>query len=105
MFLSYTVWWGPWGGHETSPAAPLGRHGGPAAATCAATATSPRTASASRSSRSPSATGSDGPRRQAAARVVALRPRYHPGWSWWILRVPVLRELVTWNLALVLRQR
>ena len=19
VFLSYTVWWGPWGGHETSP--------------------------------------------------------------------------------------
>ncbi len=26
VFLSYTVWWGPWGGHETSPWHLLGGH-------------------------------------------------------------------------------
>ena len=41
--------------------------------------------------------------RQRLAGVVAAHPRYNPGWSWWVLRVPVLRELLTWNLVLVLR--
>jgi hypothetical protein len=37
--------------------------------------------------------------------VVHLTPRYNPWWSRWLLRVPVVRELVTWNLVLVLRRR
>jgi hypothetical protein len=37
--------------------------------------------------------------------VVAALPRYNPGWSWGLLRVPVLREVLTWNLVLVLRKR
>ena len=39
------------------------------------------------------------------ADVVAILPRYNPRWSWWLLRVPVLREVITWNLVLVLRRR
>ena len=42
---------------------------------------------------------------QTDADVVAVLPRYNPWWSHWILRVPVLREVVTWNLVLVLRKR
>ena len=37
--------------------------------------------------------------------VVAAIPRYHPRWLHWVVHVPVLRELVTWNLLLVLRRR
>jgi hypothetical protein len=36
---------------------------------------------------------------------VAVHPRYNPRWSWWLLRVPVVREVITWNLVLVLRKR
>ena len=32
-------------------------------------------------------------------------PRYNPRWATWLLRVPVLREVVTWNLVIVLRKR
>ena len=44
-------------------------------------------------------------RTQTAADVVAVIPRYNPWWSHWLVRVPVLREVVTWNLVLVLRKR
>jgi hypothetical protein len=44
-------------------------------------------------------------RGQDEADVVHLLPRYNPWWSRWMLRVPVVREVVTWNLVLVLRRR
>jgi hypothetical protein len=44
-------------------------------------------------------------RRQQAADVLDLTPRYNPRWSRWMLHVPLLREVVTWNLAIVLRKR
>lgn len=31
-------------------------------------------------------------------------PRYLPGWTRPLLRIPVLREFLTWNLLLVLRR-
>jgi hypothetical protein len=40
---------------------------------------------------------------QDAALVDAV-PRYLPGWTRPLLRVPVLREFLTWNLLLVLRR-
>jgi hypothetical protein len=43
--------------------------------------------------------------RRTDADTVLLRPRYLPPWFGWIVRVPVLRELVTWNLLIVLRKR
>jgi hypothetical protein len=36
--------------------------------------------------------------------VVAALPRYYPDWMRWLIEVPALRELVTWNLLLVLRR-
>ena len=36
--------------------------------------------------------------------VLADIPRYHPWWAHWVMRVPGLRELVAWNLLLVLRR-
>jgi hypothetical protein len=44
-------------------------------------------------------------RSQRAADVVDLAARYNPWWSQWLLRVPLLREVVTWNLVIVLRKR
>ena len=104
VFLSYTVWWGPWGGHETSPWHLLGgrrarrrylrRHGH-----------EPKNRYGE--SLFP-VTVRDGLRwaaSQSGVRVVAVLPRYHPRWAWKVLRVPALRELLTWNLVLVLRKR
>lgn len=102
VFISYTVWFGPWGGHETAPWHYVS--GGFA-----------RRRYRSRHGREPKnrfgeslfpvtvAQGLRWARDQRAAEVVAVFPRYHPAWSYWLLRVPVLRELLTWNLAIVLR--
>ena len=39
------------------------------------------------------------------ADVVEVVPRYNPRFAHWLTRVPVLRELVTWNLVIVLQRR
>ena len=103
-FISYTTWYGPWGGHETAPWHYLG--GGRA-----------RRRYARKHGRQPknrygeslyAVTVADGlrwARSQVIADVVHLLPRYNPWWSRWLLRVPVVREVVTWNLVLVLRKR
>lgn len=102
VVLSYTVWLGPFGGHETglwehyvggefARRRYERRHGHPPknvwgqslfAVSCAA-----------------------GLRwaRDADAELVRAFPRYHPGWAWWVVRVPVLREFLTSNLVVVLR--
>jgi SAM-dependent methyltransferase len=104
VFLSYTLWFGPWGGHETAPWHYLGgqraarryetQHGH-APKNVFGTSLFAVTASA----------GLRWAGRQTAAEVVAVVPRYLPRWAWWVLRVPGLRELVTWNLAIVLRKK
>ncbi|WP_227463538.1 class I SAM-dependent methyltransferase [Nocardioides lijunqiniae] len=103
VYLSYTVWFGPWGGHETAPWHFLGGqrarrryrrvHGH-----------EPKNRFGESLFAVTTGAGLRWAARQQGAEVVAARPRYNPGWSWWLLRVPVVRELVTWNLALVLRK-
>ncbi len=104
VFLSWTVWFGPWGGHETAPWHYLGggyarrryrrRHGH-----------EPKNRYAESLFPVTVAAGLRWARRQRQGEVVALLPRYNPRWSWWLLRVPVLREVVTWNLVIVLRKK
>jgi SAM-dependent methyltransferase len=103
VFISYGAWWGPWGGHETSPWHYLGGR--------YARRRYRRTHGHEPKNRFGESlfvmTVSSG-LRWAADRadgvLVAAVPRYSPRWSWWTLRVPLLRELVTWNLVLVLRK-
>ena len=103
-FISYTTWFGPWGGHETSPWHFLGGRRA-------------RRRYATKQGHEPknkfgeslfAVTVSDGlrwARQQRVAEVVHLIPRYNPWWSRWLLHVPLVREVVTWNLVLVLRKR
>jgi SAM-dependent methyltransferase len=103
-FLSYTVWLGPWGGHETSPWHYIGgrrarrhfrrKHGH-----------EPKNRYGETMFAVSVGAGVRWTQRQTAAEVLAVVPRYHPRWSHWLTRVPVLRELVTWNLLLVLRKK
>ena len=44
-------------------------------------------------------------RRHPQVQVLAARPRYLPDAARVVLAVPGLREIVTWNLLLVLRRR
>lgn len=104
VFISYTVWFGPWGGHETAPWHYIGGRYA-------------RRRYLEREGHEPKnkfgeslykVTVKDGLRwakRQRLADVVDVTPRYNPSWSRWLLRVPLLREVVTWNLVLVLRKR
>jgi SAM-dependent methyltransferase len=102
--VSVTNWFSPWGGHETSPWHYLGgeraarryelKHGHPPknrygvtlfrvsiAALLSWACTDPRVS------------------------LVDARPRYYPPWSRWVVRIPGLREVATWNLAMVLVRR
>ena len=104
VFVSYTVWHGPWGGHETAPWHFLGgmrarrryrrRHGH-----------EPKNKFGESLFAVTVRDGVAWSRRQTAGDVLGVMPRYNPWWSHWLTRVPVLRELVTWNLVVVLRKR
>jgi hypothetical protein len=102
VFAAYTVWYGPWGGHETSPWHLVSgswarrryfrRHGHEPKNRFGETMFS--------------VTVDEGLRLWATAPGVeplAAFPRYLPSRAWWLLRARGLRELVTWTLALVWR--
>lgn len=103
VHVCVTNWWGPWGGHETSPWHLLGGR-----------------RAARRYERSHGVAPKNryeeslfvvtlGPllrwaRRDPAVSVLDARPRYYPSWTRGIVRIPLLREVATWNLALTLRR-
>jgi SAM-dependent methyltransferase len=104
VFLAYTNWLSPWGGHETSPWHYLGgeraarkyhdKYGKP-----------PK----NRYGRSLFPVSVGHGLRWARLRqdvdVVDAFPRYLPWWCRPVLQVPILREFATWNLVLVLKKR
>jgi SAM-dependent methyltransferase len=104
VFVSYTPWFSPWGGHETAPWHFLGGHYA-------------RRRYIRKNGREPKNRFGESlfaltvgatlkwSRRTPSAIVVRALPRYHPWWAVWIVRVPILRELASWNLVLVLRKR
>ncbi|MBI2703363.1 MULTISPECIES: class I SAM-dependent methyltransferase [Mycobacterium] len=102
VVLSYTVWLGPFGGHEMGFTHYLGgaraaalyarRHGRPAKNNYGSSLFAVSAADGLNWAR---ATGC----------LVATFPRYHPRWAWWLTSVPVLREFVVSNLVLVLSPR
>lgn len=104
VFLSWTVWWGPWGGHETAPWHFLG--GARARRRYLRThGHEPKNRFGESLFAVTVADGLRWARTQRGGEVVAILPRYHPWWARWIVRVPLLREVVTWNLVIVLRRR
>jgi len=103
-FLSYTVWYGPHGGHETAPWPLLGgrrarqryrRRYGREPKNRFGESLFPVTVTA----------GLAWARRQTEADVLDVVPRYNPRFAHCLTRVPVVRELVTWNLVIVLKKR
>lgn len=100
--LSYTVWLGPFGGHEMGLSHYLG--GARAAARYARKHGHPAKNNYGSSLFAVSA--ADGLTWAAnTGAAVAAFPRYHPRWAWWLTWVPVLREFLVSNLVLVLRPR
>ncbi|WP_326548466.1 class I SAM-dependent methyltransferase [Mycolicibacterium sp. ND9-15] len=100
VVLSYTVWLGPFGGHETGLWHYLGgaraarrytrRHGHP-----------PKNNYGSSLFAVSAADGLEWAASTGA--LLAAFPRYHPRWAWSLTNVPVLREFLVSNLVLVLR--
>ena len=104
VFISYTVWFGPWGGHETAPwhlvsgayarrrfrrkhhREPKNRFGESLFAVTVAD-------------------GVRWARAQEHGEVLDVTARYNPRWAHVLLRIPILREVTTWNLVIVLRRR
>jgi SAM-dependent methyltransferase len=103
IYLSFTVWWSPWGGHETSPWHLLGgrfalrrytkRHGHPPKNVYGTSLFALRVGTALKLVK----------HRRDASLLVA-EPRYLPRWARFVVRVPVVREFVTWNLAVLLEK-
>lgn len=98
--LSYTVWLGPFGGHEMGLTHYLGgaraaarytrKHGHP-----------PKNNYGSSLFAVSVADGLDWARHTGA--LVAAFPRYHPRWAWWLTSAPAIREFLVSNLVLVLQ--
>lgn len=104
VVLSYTVWLGPWGGHETSPWHLLGGH---RAARRYERKHGRRPKNRYGETMFPASVrdGLRWLRSRPDLEVLDLRPRYLPPWSRVLLRVPLVRELLTWNLWIVVRKR
>ena len=100
VVLSYTVWLGPFGGHEMGLTHYLGgrraaerytrRHGH-----------RPKNDYGSSLFAVSAAAGLDWAR--STGQLVAAFPRYHPRWAWRLTTAPLLREFLVSNLVLVLR--
>ncbi len=100
--VSFTVWLGPWGGHETAPWHYLG--GDHAARRYEARRGQPPKNRFGTSLFAVSvADALAWARRTPSGTLLEAFPRYHPRWAAPVVRVPGLREVATWNLVLVLR--
>lgn len=103
VYLAFTNWYSPWGGHEMSPWHYLGaryaerrytRRMGKRPKHQVGTTLFPVHVG-----RVLRAVGS-----RPDVSVLAALPRYYPRWCRWLVRIPGLREVATWNLLLVLRR-
>ena len=102
VVLSYTVWLGPFGGHETGLAHYLG---GRRAADRYARRHGHRPKNDYGSSLFAVSVADGLEWAASTGTLVAAFPRYHPRWAWWMVRVPLLREFTVSNLVLVLQPR
>ena len=104
MFLAFTNWFSPFGGHETSPWHYLGgewavkryeRKLGYA----------PKNRFGASLFRLDIADVLKWAKSTQQADLIDTFPRYYPSWTKGIVAVPGIREIVTWNLVIVLRRR
>jgi SAM-dependent methyltransferase len=98
--LSYTVWLGPFGGHETGLSHYLG---GTRAAERYTRKHGHRPKNDYGSSLFAVSVADGMEWATSTGALVAAFPRYHPRWAWWMTGVPVLREFLVSNLVLVLQ--
>ena len=100
VVLSYTVWLGPFGGHEMG----LTHYLGGARAAERYTRTHGHRPKNDYGSSLFAVSAADGLEWAASTgALIAAFPRYHPRWAWWMTAVPGFREFLVSNLVLVLR--
>ncbi len=104
VVISYTLWFGPWGGHETAPWHLLGGHRA-ARRYARRTGHAPKNVYGESLFPITAAAGITWARRSAAVDIVSVQPRYLPSILRGIVDLPLMREFATWNLLLVLRRR
>jgi SAM-dependent methyltransferase len=104
VYLSFTNWLSPWGGHETSPWHYLGGHYAARRYT-RRHGRSPKNVYGTSMYAVSVAEAVTWAKRQRDADVLDVLPRYHPRWAAPVVHLPGAREIVTWNLLLVLRRR
>jgi SAM-dependent methyltransferase len=102
-YLTFTNWYSPWGGHETSPWHYLGgrravdryerKYG-----------RRPKNEFGTSLFRLDIREVLDWFRSRSDVEILWIGPRYLPEWMRWIERVPGVREIVTWNLVVVFRR-
>lgn len=104
IFVSYTPWYSPWGGHETAPWHFLG---GDYARRRYVKTKGQEPKNKFGESLFPVRIGSalKWARNFPGAELVHAFPRYHPWWATWIVHAPGVREIASWNLVMVLRKR
>jgi SAM-dependent methyltransferase len=103
VFVNFTAWFSPWGGHETAPWHYLGGeralrryvrvHGAPPKNCFGSTLFPLRVNEFMRDIR-----------RLDTLEVIDAFPRYFPRWTRGLLKIPGVREVATWNLAVALRR-
>src|SRR5580704_14633618 len=103
IYLSYTNWYSPWGGHEMSPWHLLGaeyaarryerRYQRKPKHECGVNLFQVHIGPILRAVRA-----------RTDVEIVAAQPRYYPRWCRLLLRLPGLREVATWNLMLIMRR-
>jgi SAM-dependent methyltransferase len=104
IYLSFTNWYSPWGGHEMSPWHLVGadfaarryvrRHGRPPKHAVGRNLYRVHVGPILRLMRS-----------QNDVELLDALPRYYPRWCKVVLWIPWLRELATWNLLLIARRK
>jgi SAM-dependent methyltransferase len=104
IVISYTLWFGPWGGHETSPWHLLGGHRA-ARRYARRHGHVPKNVYGESLYRVTANEGLAWARGRSDIDVVEAVPRYLPRQVHWLVKVPVVREVLLWNLMLVLRRR
>jgi SAM-dependent methyltransferase len=103
VYLAYTNWYSPWGGHEMSPWHYLGpgyaerryirRYQRKPKHTCGVNLFPLHIGPLLRALRA-----------RPDVKLVEARPRYYPRWCRFLVCLPGLREVVTWNLMLIMRR-
>jgi SAM-dependent methyltransferase len=104
IFLAFTNWYSPFGGHETSPWHYLG--GDRAAARYERKhGHAPKNRFGTSLFRLDIVEVLEWARTCRQADLITIFPRYYPDWAKFVVQVPGLKEVLTWNAVLVLRRR